>query len=335
VRVKWNLAGDWCARNGVIHAATGTSGLVPGGTVAYSRTQKPPDSAGQRGYGHRHGATDRHDPAAMSALAGAEQDPPQQVSLGDLDLDPGYLDRPGDSLDAVVRAAAGPAPVRWYLAEDVAARVSERGWRTVAATPTRTVTTIDPPQTVPARTVLAAPAPGVDGSWILVELRQVPPDTGHSQAVQLPPWSASSDGKPLRLRPGKAQRRQGVTLAWGGTLVVVEGTKPELTVYLSNTGTSTWHADPDDDCWVNAWLTEEDGGPEEHFGWFALGWAPPLPNLPRGCGVTLGAWVSSWPIKETTPGRYGLVASLGSLGRRTAVRPLEIVVDPRKAAPQD
>jgi len=269
----------------------------------------------------------------VSAPTGTEQDPPQLVSLGGLDLDAGYLDGPGDSLDAVVRVAGGPAPVRWHLAEDDAARLLECGWRTVFANPTRTVTTIDPPQTFPARSVLAAPAPGVDGSWVLLELRQSLPETGPSQGGQLPPWSASSDGKPLRLRPGEAQRRQGVTLVWGGPLVVVEGTKPELTVYLSNTGTSSWHADSDDDSWVNAWLTEEDGGPEEHLGWFALGWAPSLPDLPRGSGVTLGAWICSWPIKETPPGRYGLVASLGSLGLRTAVRPLEIVVDPRKADP--
>ena len=269
----------------------------------------------------------------MSPPTGAEQNPPQLISLGGLDLDAGYLDGPGEPLDAVVRAAAGPAPVRWHVGEDVVARLPERGWRTVSATPTRRVTTIDPRQTFPARRVLAAPAPGVGGSWVLLELRQGPTETGPSQAGQLPPWSASSDGKPLRQRPAKAHRRQGVTLAWGGPLVVVEGTKLELTVYLSNTGTSSWHADPDDDSWVNAWLTEEDGGPEEQMGWFALGWAPALPDLPRGCGVTLGAWISSWPIKETLPGRYGLVASLGSLGLRTAVRPLEIVVDPRKADP--
>jgi len=91
----------------------------------------------------------------------------------------------------------------------------------------------------------------------------------------------------------------------------------------------TWHADPGDDGWVIAALTDEDGGPEGRLGWFALGLAPRLPDLPPRGSVKLAAWILRSSIQGAAPGCYGMVAFLSSLGLSSGVRPVEVLTDPR------
>jgi len=182
---------------------------------------------------------------------------------------------------------------------------------------------------------LATPTRDDHAEWVLLELAE--PSDGPTGAVDDQRWTASTDGRAVRRRPGRESRREGLRLVLSTEpLLVVQGFVPDVVVTLQNSMLETWHADPDDDGWVIAALTDEDGGPEGRLGWFALGLAPRLPDLPPRGSVTLAAWILRSSIQGAAPGCYGMVASLSSLGLRSNVRPVEVLTDPRhESAPSD
>lgn len=208
------------------------------------------------------------------------------VSLGEFDLDPADLTRPGQPWDDVV-----PAESASTIPSGVKAVLPAVGWREVT---------------------LEAPTQGE-------KLFAAPRETGWFTAHLSATGVLSASDEPVAVRPGKATRRHGLTLTINTTGVT---SLDDLTATLTNTSTEPWTADPEDSGVVHGHLTR-DSEPVES-GWFA--YAPlsqRLHDLQPGESLELPITVAP-KAHEPAPGTYEVTAVLLSLALFSA--PTEIVL---------
>jgi len=212
--------------------------------------------------------------------------PVEWVSLGDFDVDPADLTRPGEPWDDVVpgeSASTVPSGVRAVLPGG--------GWREVT---------------------LEAPTQGE-------RLFAAPGENGWFTAHLSPTGVLSAAYEPVAVRPGKATRRRGLTLTVNTTGVT---SLYDLTATLTNTSAELWTADPDDSGVVHGHLTR-DGEPVDG-GWFAYGpLSQQLHDLQPGESLELPITVAP-QAHELAPGTYEVTAVLLSLALFSA--PVEIVL---------
>lgn len=260
----------------------------------------------------------------VPAPSTGELHPEAWASLGRAEVLVSDLDLLGSDLEEALALVTGGAEARWPPPGKPGG-LPRGSWREVATRPQRTD---GPGEPRPVRVTLAAPSAADGSTWVMLELI----DTSAERAdwVGPPVWDAVSDGVGVRRRPGRETRRTGLRLALPSeSLVIVAGQVPDVVATLHNTTREWWRADPDDDAWTVAQLTDEHPEPGAQLGWFAMGLAPALPDLPPLGSITLAAWIFRLTVQDAEPGRYGLVATLLSLGLRSEVRPVEIVADPR------
>ncbi len=142
-------------------------------------------------------------------------------------------------------------------------------------------------------------------------------------------------GRSVRVRPGKAARRRGLTLDWtedpARRLV---GEPLDLRVVLRNRSTRTWTAgvaeDPEDptdfpdSLNVVAWVFDEEGQRlPARTGFARSGWPDPL-YLKPGESVEIAASLMTHDADQLSPGRYGLEAILTSVNLLSARGKLEV-----------
>jgi len=245
------------------------------------------------------------------------------AALGEVDINSHALTLTGVRLEEAVNDVTNGTHTMWNISQNELILLPSAGWRTVAHTP-RTSRTADREYRFPATTYIAAPALAQKDRWALISITERG-TASLTAATEQPGWVVSAHGGVHRLRPSKAARREGLTLEWPySPLMVIAGTVPDLMVVL-RTGRHGWTADPDDACWVHGWVTDELGSPEDPLGWFGRGWSPPLPDIPAQSFVQLPVWVFRTTISELPVGTYGVRAALTSLGLRTGVRIIEVV----------
>lgn len=220
----------------------------------------------------------------------------------DANMQLGYYDVP-----AAVLAADG-LPLTELIGEQGAASVDDilgpppdDGWRVIAGDLNDFGG--EPP-------VLAAPwsSPRSNG-WMVISVARL--DGG---------WQASILGDNRPLRPSRARRRAGLTLAWTAPLMsATVGTVPQLQVRLTNNGAHAWQNDGGDYDGVTVRMLGADGKPlhdPRRGAWSGhmIGTAVHLlPTLLPGSFVDLTpAWESA-RIPSLPPGDYGLVAELSDL----------------------
>jgi len=219
--------------------------------------------------------------------------PVEWVSLGEFDVDPADLTRPGQSWDDVI-----PGEATSTIPSSVMAVLPAGGWREV--------TLKEPTQ---GERLFAAPG---ETGWFTVHLS--------------PTGVLSAADEPVAVRPGKATRRRGLTLTVNTTSAT---SLYDLTATLTNTAAEPWLADPDDSGVVHGHLAR-DGEPVEG-GWFA--YAPlsqQLHDLRPGESLELPIIVAP-KAHELTPGAYEVTAVLLSLALFSA--PVEIVLPAGEQAP--
>lgn len=219
--------------------------------------------------------------------------PVEWVSLGDFDVDPADLTRPGEPRDGVI-----PGESASTIPPSVRAVLPPGGWREV--------TLKEPTQ---GERLFAAPR---ETSWITAHLS--------------PTGVLSASDEPVAVRPGKATRRRGLTLTVNTTSAT---SLYDLIATLTNTSAEPWTADPDDSGVVHGHLTR-DGEPVEG-GWFA--YAPlsqQLHDLQPGESLELPITVAP-KAHELAPGTYEVTAVLLSLALFST--PVEIVLPAGEQVP--
>jgi len=219
--------------------------------------------------------------------------PVEWVSLGEFDVDPADLTRPGQPWDDVV-----PGESASTIPSGVMAVLPAGGWREV---------TLEAP--TQGERLFAAPG---ENGWF----------TSHLSATGV--FSASDE--PMAVRPGKATRRRGLTLTVDTTGVTA---LDDLTATFTNTSTEPWTADPEDSGVVHGHITR-DSEPVEG-GWFA--YAPlskKLHDLQPGESLKLPITVAQ-TAHELAPGTYEVTAVLLSLALFST--PVEIVLPPSVQVP--
>lgn len=212
--------------------------------------------------------------------------PVEWVSLGDFDVDPADLTRPGQPWDDVV-----PGESASTIPSVVMTVLPAGGWREV---------TLEAP--TQGERLFAAPG---ENGWF----------TSHLSATGV--FSASDE--PVAVRPGKATRRRGLALTVNATGVT---SLDDLTATLTNTSTEPWTADPDDSGVVHGHI-KRDSEPVEG-GWFA--YAPlsqKLHDLQPGESVEFPVTIAQ-TAHGFAPGTYEVTAVLLSLALFSA--PAEIVL---------
>lgn len=212
--------------------------------------------------------------------------PVEWVSLGEFDIDPADLTRPGQPWDDVV-----PGESASTIPSGVMVVLPAGGWREV---------TLEAP--TQGERLFAAQG---ENGWF----------TAHLSATGV----LSASDEPVAVRPGKATRRHGLTLTINTTGVT---SLDDLTATLTNTSTEPWTADPEDSGVVHGHLTR-DSEPVES-GWFA--YAPlsqQLHDLQPGESVKFPVTVAP-QAHELAPGTYEVTAVLLSLALFSA--PADIVL---------
>ena len=219
--------------------------------------------------------------------------PVEWISLGEFDVDPADLTRPGQPWDDIV-----PGESASTIPSGVMVVLPAGGWREVTLKP-------------PTQGERLFAAPGENG-WF----------TSHLSATGI----LSASDEPVAVRPGKATRRRGLTLTVNTTGVTA---LDDLTATLTNTATEPWTADPDDSGVVHGHITR-DSEPVEG-GWFA--YAPlsqQLHDLQPGESLELPITVTQ-TAHEFAPGTYEVTAVLLSLALFST--PVEIVLPPGVQVP--
>jgi hypothetical protein len=212
--------------------------------------------------------------------------PVEWVSLGEFDVDPADLTRPGQPWDGVV-----PGESASTIPSGLIAVLPGGGWREVT---------------------LEAPTQGE-------RLFAAPGETGWFTAHLSPTGVLSASDEPARLRPGKATRRRGLTLTVNTTGVT---SLDDLTATLTNSSTEPWTADPDDSGVVHGHITR-DGEPVDG-GWFAYATlSQQLHDLQPGGSLELPIAVAP-KAHEIAPGTYEVTAVL--LSHSLCSAPAEIVL---------
>lgn len=212
--------------------------------------------------------------------------PVEWVSLGEFDVDPADLTRPGQTWDDVV-----PGESTSTIPSGVLAALPAGGWREVT---------------------LEAPTHGE-------RLFAAPRETGWFTAHLSPTGVLSSSDEPGAVRPSKDTRRRGLTLTVNTTGVTA---LDDLTATLTNTSAESWTADPDDTGVVHGHITR-DSEPAEG-GWVA--YAPlsqKLHDLQPGESVEFPVTIEQ-TAHELAAGTYEVTAVLLSLALFSA--PAEIVL---------
>ena len=232
----------------------------------------------------------------------------------DADMQLGYYDVP-----AAVMSADG-VPLTELIGERGAASVDDMmgpppvdGWRVIAG---------DLADFGGQPPVLAAPwsSPRSNG-WMVINLSLL-------DGV----WQASILGDDRPLRPSRARRRAGLTLAWPVPAMAASvGTIPQLRVRLSNAGDRPWDNDGRDydhvtvrllgpsgeplpDAQTSPWKSGDMVGAEIHL----------LPPLLPGSFVDLTPARGAAHISTLPPGDYGVVAELNDLQLCSAPEALQL-----------
>lgn len=212
--------------------------------------------------------------------------PVEWISLGEFDVDPADLTRPGQPWDDVV-----PGESASTIPSGVMVVLPAGGWRELT---------------------LEAPTQGE-------RLFAAPRETGWFTAHLSATGVLSASDEPVAVRPGKATRRHGLTLAVNTTGVT---SLDDLTATLTNASTELWIADPEDSGVVHGHITCDSEPVED--GWFA--YAPlshKLHDLQPGESLKLPITVAPQAY-ELAPGTYEVTAVLLSLALLSA--PSEIVL---------
>jgi hypothetical protein len=212
--------------------------------------------------------------------------PVEWVSLGEFEVDPADLTRPGQPWDDVV-----PSESASTIPPSVRAVLPPGGWREV---------TLEAP--IHGESLFAAPG---ETCWFTAHLS--------------PTGVLSASDEPVAVRPGKATRRRGLTFTVNTTGAT---SLDNLTAILTNTSDEPWIADPEDSGVVHGHLAR-DGEPVE-VGWFA--YAPlsqQLHDLLPGESLELPVSVAP-KAHEIAPGTYEVMAVLLSLALFSA--PAKIVL---------
>jgi hypothetical protein len=232
----------------------------------------------------------------------------------DTDMQLGYYDVPGAvlSADGVTLAELigerGAASV-----DDMMGAPPVDGWRLIAG---------DLADFGGETPVLAAPwsSPRSNG-WMMISLWRL-------DGI----WQASILGDDRPLRPSRARRRAGLTLAWPVRVISAPiGTVPQLRVRLSNAGDRPWHNDGADYDHVTVRLLEPGGEPLPETlrspwrGGDMVGAVVHLLPLllPRSSLDLTPAWGAA-PISSLPPGDYGVVAELNDLQLRSGPEVLQL-----------
>jgi len=157
------------------------------------------------------------------------------VALGDFDIDPDGLRGRGSPWAEVLPGDAGS-----HVSVDTVAQLPTTGWREIST----------------ARSASA------DGARLFA----APSGAGWALAYLSPNGVLSADPGPVSLRPGKATRRQGLALAWTSD-VLRRSDLGGVKVRLTNTASTVWVADPQDDGYVHGWFLTD--GRRHGPDWFA------------------------------------------------------------------
>jgi len=216
------------------------------------------------------------------------------------------LDSPGDNLEDLL---AGFSPVR---REGEFEGFPQEGWRIIGETHVGQADMV----------VLAAPASDDQARWYLISLRRIDGD-----------WLLMPQGNgPVRVRPGKAARRQGLSLGWADDPVVrLAGAPLDLRVVLRNGSDQTWIADVAEDpanlpdrLTVFAWVLDQDGRrlPSRTSSYWARVLSPTY--LRPGETIEIAADVMTHDTDQLSPGSYGLEAILTSVNLQSAPGRLEV-----------
>ncbi|HEY1920566.1 MAG TPA: hypothetical protein VGH27_33775 [Streptosporangiaceae bacterium] len=232
-------------------------------------------------------------------MRGTDADDLDLVQLGGIDVDPGPLGDPGDTLLSVIGARELDRE-SWQEYQHIRGQLPASGWRVVSTQPG-----LDRP-----RVVLAAPHPEQPAAWALAYLSE---KGGR--------WFFSANPGPVHPRPGRSARRRHLRLDWPSTPVVAPaGEPPVLSVRLTNTGRAPWSNGPDV-VRVLAWIldpgTSEPLPAERYFATTSSDHRPV--ELAAGQSLVLPALIATFEPARLPPGRYELSALLMALNLRSSV----------------
>lgn len=220
------------------------------------------------------------------------------MTLGYVDVAPAVLAGSGTSLHELIQVDGSVEDHVGHLAEDL----PQSGWRLVHRSPGQ--------DDWGGSEVFAAPRVGTpDGGWAMATLSA---RSGGSD------WILSADPGPIRVFPGRAARRAGLSLTWPDNLTGEVGKMPELEIRCRNGTDKAWTNDRGDTAYVRGWLLDADGNPLEGSSWFAYGNGDTLPTLQPGEDVLLPVTMASYDYESLGPGRYEIAAVAVALDLRSA-----------------
>ncbi len=227
------------------------------------------------------------------------------VQLGHVDVDPEVLTGGGEPLRAAIGAEQ---PIDDHLGE-IAGGLPADGWRLVhrsAAQPGLGVSE-----------VFAAPCGDpATGGWAMASLSALRPDGARI---------LSADPGPIRVFPGRAARRAGLSLTWPDDLTPRAGSIPELEIRLRNQTDQVWSNDPEDSAHVLGWLLDSNGERLQRSPWHAHGLGDLLPTLHPGEMVMLPVAMASFEYVGLGRGTHQLDALVVALGLRSSAGSLTLL----------
>jgi len=212
------------------------------------------------------------------------------------EVDPSVLEEPGGPL----------APLTAHLDVTLVSEHAEQTWSRVLATPGWRLLADDSEKPT-QRMAFAAPDTSAPGTWLVVLINK---RNGEWQLAQLFESEA--------VRPGRAARRQHLSLGWPKSeFVCPAGQVPELTATLVNRGPDDWIVG-EDHLHVVAWLLDpitREALPSDK--WVAHGWVDGSQVLRPGEEVDLPVRLLTLRVEELPLGEYGILAMVSSLNLRS------------------
>lgn len=213
------------------------------------------------------------------------------VQVGHVEVEQPVLTGPGQPLAGLLAGRE----LRVTITDEMMGQLPADGWRVISTQPAR--------EHLGPAEVLAAPLPGHQGAWALVNLAR-------RDGV----WIFSADPGPVLVYPGQAARRHGLRLTWPQPeLHLPAGVPVQLTVNLHNSTPDVWRNQRNDSAHVAGWLLDPAGQRIQASPWIGYGHGASIPALQPGETISLPVALSTPDTGALPAGRYGLDAVLVAL----------------------
>lgn len=222
------------------------------------------------------------------------------VQLGSYDVKQRTLDAPGGLLTSLL-GAAGAADV-----DDMSGPPPLDGWRVISG------------KIADNHVVIAAPwTDRGPGAWMLVDAHRL-----HGR------WSTVVDTPEKMVRPGRVDRRAGLTLSCApGQQELIQGEPVQLLARLTNQGSTWWTGDGQDFDYVSGRITPAAGAPLANLPWDGEArLVKALPELKPRHALDRQIWLENARIEQLPPGTYTLTATLTDLD--LSCPPVQITIKP-------